>query len=374
MVVIGAGALGNEIIKNLALLGVGRVLVVDKDLVENSNLSRSVLFREADQGKPKASVAATAARSIFPGINVHSFVGDAIHSLGSGVFRWADVTLCGLDNREARLHVNRQCLRVGKPWIDGAIEQINGVARVFVPDGHPAADGRGEQPCYECTMSERDWQLVRHRRSCAGMTRDEMAGGRTPTTPTIGSIIAGFQCQELVKLLHGLPVNAGAGLSVVGLPSEAFPTRYQRKPDCPAHETLPQVVELNRGAETMTVRELLALAGDYVGNDAVIELGRDVLASLRCVACNVSEPVNGSLAAFRDSTDCPRCRQPRQVITRRMLRREDGEWFDRSLLEIGVPRFDLLTARGSGGTVGFLLAADADAVLGPLSDEVIELA
>lgn len=375
VVVIGAGALGNEIIKNLALLGVGNVLVVDKDHVENSNLSRSVLFREADNGQPKADVAARAARQIYPAMKIHAFVGDAIHALGSGVFRWADVTLCGLDNREARLHVNRQCFRVGKPWIDGAIEQLQGVARVFVPDGHPAAVGQPDQPCYECTMSERDWQLLQHRRSCAGLTRDEMAGGRTPTTPTIGSIIAGVQCQELVKLLHGLPVPAGAGLSFVGLSTDAFPTRYARKRDCPAHDALPQIVELNRGVATTTVRELLELSRDLAGADAVIELGRDVLDSLRCVPCGSSEPTTGSLGAFRvEGLPCPRCGQPRQVITRNILRLDDDALLDRTFAELGVPPFDLLAARGSAGVVGLLFADDAPRVLGELADEMIELA
>ena len=67
MLVVGAGALGNEIIKNLALLGVGRVFVADRDRIERSNLSRSVLFREADCGRSKAEVAAERARELFPG-------------------------------------------------------------------------------------------------------------------------------------------------------------------------------------------------------------------------------------------------------------------------------------------------------------------
>src|SRR5450432_4196431 len=67
VLVVGAGALGNEIVKNLALLGVGHVLVADLDKVENSNLSRSVLFREKDNGRYKSVVAAEAGRGIYPG-------------------------------------------------------------------------------------------------------------------------------------------------------------------------------------------------------------------------------------------------------------------------------------------------------------------
>src|ERR1041384_7200576 len=78
VLVIGAGALGNEIVKNLALLGVGNILVADMDCVENSNLSRSVLYRSADNGNFKADTAARAARDIYPDLRVHSFNGNAV--------------------------------------------------------------------------------------------------------------------------------------------------------------------------------------------------------------------------------------------------------------------------------------------------------
>src|SRR5882757_6124884 len=126
VLVIGAGALGNEIIKNLALLGVGNVLVVDLDTVENSNLSRSVLYRAKDNGTPKAVAAARAAREIYPDQRIHALVANAVYDLGMGVYRWADVVIGGLDNREARLSINRACLKFNKPWIDGAIEHIQG--------------------------------------------------------------------------------------------------------------------------------------------------------------------------------------------------------------------------------------------------------
>src|SRR5947209_14645951 len=119
VLVIGAGALGNEIVKNLALLGVGHILIADLDRIENSNLSRSVLYRAADNGQPKATVAARAAREIYPDLKSHAFNGNVVYDLGLGVFRWADVVLGGLDNREARLSINRNCWRVNRPWIDG---------------------------------------------------------------------------------------------------------------------------------------------------------------------------------------------------------------------------------------------------------------
>ena len=106
VLVIGAGALGNEILKNLALLGVGNVLVADLDKIENSNLSRSILYREADCGQSKAEVAARRVREIYPGIRSQAFHGNVVYDLGLGVYRWADVVIGGLDNREARVAID----------------------------------------------------------------------------------------------------------------------------------------------------------------------------------------------------------------------------------------------------------------------------
>src|SRR5438270_2101722 len=64
VLVVGAGALGNEVVKNLALVGVGTTYVIDRDAIETSNLSRSVLFRASDGGRPKAQIAAERAREI----------------------------------------------------------------------------------------------------------------------------------------------------------------------------------------------------------------------------------------------------------------------------------------------------------------------
>jgi molybdopterin/thiamine biosynthesis adenylyltransferase len=80
---------------------------------------------------------------IYPAIKVQSFDGNVVHDLGLGIYRWADVIVGGLDNREARVAINLAAARAGKVWIDGAIERLEGVARVFDP-----ATG----PCYECTM------------------------------------------------------------------------------------------------------------------------------------------------------------------------------------------------------------------------------
>lgn len=360
VLVIGAGALGNEIVKNLALLGIGNVLIADMDRIENSNLSRSILYRKADNGSFKSEVAARAAVDIYPDIRAHAFVGNVVYDLGLGVFRWADVVIGGLDNREARLAINRACWKTNRPWIDGAIEKIQGTARVFAPDG----------PCYECTMSETDWKLLQMRRSCNLLSRPEMEGGKTPTTPTISSIIAGIQCQEAVKLLHGMDSIKGRGLIFDGLSTDAYQVEYQRKPNCYSHETLEEIVELDLTAANATGRDLLNEARQRLGPEAHLELARDVLEKLTCPSCGAEESIFSSLG--RVSTDkayCPKCKDVRREVTTFYRLRGDEVFLDMSLAEIGVPPFDILIARKGDRTIGLELTGDEAGVLGPLCDQ-----
>jgi molybdopterin/thiamine biosynthesis adenylyltransferase len=359
VLVIGAGALGNEIIKNLALLGVGNVLIADMDRIENSNLSRSILYRAADNGAYKSKIAARAARDVYPGIRAHAFVGNVVHDLGLGVFRWADLVIGGLDNREARLAINRACWKTNRPWIDGAIEQIQGAARVFAPDG----------PCYECTMSESDWKLLQMRRSCNLLSRPEMEGGKTPTTPTISSIIAGIQCQEAVKLLHGLDTIKGRGLIFDGLSTETYQVEYQRKSTCYSHEILDQIESLDACADSATARDLLDEARRLLGPQAELELARDVLEKLVCPNCGSEETIFASLGRVRaEKAFCPSCKDVRREVVTFYKIRGDEDFFDRPLGQIGVPPFDILIARAGGRAIGLELGGDACQILGPLSD------
>jgi adenylyltransferase/sulfurtransferase len=360
ILVVGAGALGNEIIKNLALLGIGNILIADMDKVENSNLSRSVLYRESDNGRFKADVAAEAAKAIYPDLHVHSFNGNVVYDLGMGVFRWADIVIAGLDNREARLTINRHCQKVNRPWIDGAIETIAGTARVFLP---------GEGPCYECTMSQTDWKLLQARRSCNLLSRSEMELGKTPTTPTIASIIAAVQCQEAVKLLHGLPTIAGKGWVFAGVSADSYIVEYQRKDDCLSHETLNRIHILDAAAGDMKVSALFAEARRLLPG-AQLELCRDVLESLHCPRCGHTEEMFVSLGKVRaEKALCPNCPGVRREVNTFFQINADSALMDKTLSQIGIPPLDIVIARKGGEAIGFELAGDRQRVLGPLAVE-----
>lgn len=361
VLVVGAGALGNEVLKNLALMGVGTVYVADFDRIEESNLTRSVLFRRRDCGRQKAEAAAEALLDLNPDTRVVPLVADIITDVGLGLFRDVDVVIGCLDNREARLWVNRCCWKVNTPWIDGGIQEINGVAKVFVPP-----DGA----CYECAMTENDYRLINLRYSCPLLKREDILAGKVPTAPTISSIIAGLQTQEALKLIHDMPVSSGEAMIFNGVSNQFYHTRFQHKPDCLSHETYPAPIELPLSARRNTARELLTAAREHTvdSTSAGIEnlrlsLDRDLLVTLDCHACNYSQRVLKPLHSVGMSqAECPHCKQtckPRLVHEIEAT----SELLDEKLIQLGVPPYDIVRVSSPQGEQVFLLAGDREQVV-----------
>jgi molybdopterin/thiamine biosynthesis adenylyltransferase len=359
VLVVGAGALGNEILKNLALMGFLHIVVVDLDRIELSNLSRAILFRSSDVGCYKAEAVAAAYTDLLPEARVQSLVANIMQDCGLGLFAWADLILAGLDNREARLWINRSAWKVGRPWIDGAIEGLNGVARVFLP---------GKAPCYECTLGETDWAILGRRMSCNLLLHEPNQQGRVPTTPTISSIIAGVQVQEAVKLLHGLPTLASKGYVFEGIHHTSYVVDYTENPECLSHYTLDRIVQLPSCSNEWTLEQLLQQArSDLKTTEAVVEFSRDIIHKLTCPGCGAEEeffaPV-GSVSYERGR--CPHDAQMRVVQTLAGYKGEP-ELAARRLDQLGLPLFDIFTARSLESEISYCLAGDAPVVLGALS-------
>ena len=356
VMVIGAGAIGNEVIKNLALLGVGKIYIVDMDRVERSNLSRSVLFRPEDEGTYKARAAARGAARINPDVTASALVGNVISDVGLGLFRHVDVVIGGLDNREARVAINQKCWLAGTPWIDGGIEVLHGVARGFFPP---------EGPCYECTMTEQDYLLLEQRRSCALLSRQEMEQGKVPTTPTTSAVIAGIQVQEALKLLHGqnqMPLLKGRGYVFNGLSHDSYVVEYTARKDCPAHETAAETVCFDEArTDELTLGELLERVRAYCGPEALVELNHDLVIRLYCNRCSRDEPLFRLLYTVQEEEGkCPDCQEMRvPEITHRLL---GGEPFlHMTLAQVGIPPWDIVAGRQGLDKTYFELCGDKDA-------------
>jgi adenylyltransferase/sulfurtransferase len=348
VLVVGAGALGNEVVKNLALLGLGTTYLIDFDVVETSNLSRSVLFREGDGDQPKALVAARRALELNPEISIIPIHGDVITDLGLGLFRDVDLVIGCLDNREARLWVNRQCWKVSTPWIDAGIQEIQGVVKVFVPP---------DSACYECAMTERDYQLINLRYSCPLLKRDEILAGKVPTAPTIASMMAALQVQEALKLLHELPVAAGSALVYNGVANQFYSTRLPYREDCLSHETYPEPSESPLSCHSR-VSELFDLARPLLHGPLRLALDRELVVDLNCPRCQWRAPVMTPRAKLHAAKAvCPNCRE--QTIPEFVSQvDEDSQLAAEPLSRVGIPPYDIVRIDGLTESGFFLLAAD----------------
>ncbi len=335
VMVVGAGALGNEVIKNLTLMGVGSIFIVDFDTIELANLSRSVLFRESDSGRNKAEIAAARAKELNPNVHVQYFHGDITTALGLGIFRRMDVIIGCLDNREARLAVNRFAYWVNKPWVDGAIQEFLGLARVFVP---------GEGACFECTLTEQARRDLSIRYSCPLLARENVLLGKVPTTPTIASIIAGIQSQEALKLIHNKPVEPGKVIHFNGMTNEVHTTAYTPVEDCESHWTYGEISELPLRADNTTLADLLQIAHRDLGPDAVLELDQELILSLSCSQCGTREEVLQPISDVGfNRAHCPTCGVLRETEMTHTLH-GDENFLSRTLASVGVPALHIIRA------------------------------
>lgn len=154
VLVVGAGALGCEILYGLCMAGFGLIEILDMDTIEVSNLNRQFLYRDADVGRPKAEVAAEAAKRLW-GVSVTPHV-CAVQALDANFFAKFNVIIGGLDNIKARRYINgvlhSLLVRDGEgnvepssiiPWFDGGTEAFSGQCRTILP---------GMTPCFECNL------------------------------------------------------------------------------------------------------------------------------------------------------------------------------------------------------------------------------
>jgi adenylyltransferase/sulfurtransferase len=336
VMVVGAGALGNEVIKNLALMGIGHLFIVDFDKVEAANLSRSILFREGDNNRSKAEIAAARAKSINPDVHVQYMNGDVTSQLGLGILRRMDVIIGCLDNREARLAVNRFCYWVNKPWVDGAIQELLGLMRVFVP---------GQGACYECTLTEQALRDLSMRYSCPLLARQNILLGKVPTTPTIASIIGGMQSQEALKLINGMPVEPGKVTHFNGMVNEMHTTAYSPRDDCESHWTYGEITELPARAERTTLADLLRIARADLGADAMLELDQELITQLECPNDHTVEEILRPLSEVTfEAGHCPTCGVLRESTLTHIIAGEE-KFLHRTLASVGVPPLHIVKAQ-----------------------------
>jgi len=227
VLMVGAGAIGNEVAKDLALSGFRKVTIVDMDYVVRSNLNRCVFFsnEDADQKKMKAEVVANKLKVLEPELEV-SFHTEKIQDLGEDFIPSHDIVLGCLDNIEARLHINAHCYHRGKPYVDAGMLGFVGKVQVVLPPN---------TPCLECGMNKTHVKIMQLRFSCTGeditFFEPKLAAEITTT-----SIVSAVQVREAIKIVNGRFDEVINNLFYYdGTRNVSEILEIQKNPDCPHH-------------------------------------------------------------------------------------------------------------------------------------------
>lgn len=196
--VAGAGAIGNEVAKNLAMLGIKRLLIVDNDVVELSNTNRMIFFERKNQGSNKAEVLARNITSKFPHVEALAWTG-ALESLPLEHLLNVDVIVCGLDNVVSRIYLAQMSRRYSIPMVDGGIVGYQGRVQVYAPP---------DMPCPLCTFPSVDYgRIAGLRNPCDGPVEET----KVPSLPTTISLVSSIQGQEAAKLIMGYRYYSKSG-------------------------------------------------------------------------------------------------------------------------------------------------------------------
>jgi molybdopterin/thiamine biosynthesis adenylyltransferase len=326
IVVVGAGAIGNEVVKNLALLGVGAVDLYDFDQVEVHNLTRSVFLRESDIGEGKATAVVRRASEVDPGVRLRAIEGDFWEHLSVSRLAEYDCAIGAVDNFEARVRLNQMCLLAGTNFVNAAIDSRHAVIESYA---HGDAWGGA---CYECHLPESAYGRMAERYSCGGLRRRARASQQVPTTAVTASVAGALAASTALRLgatgdgrpaSHRVLIDTITGGSTV--------TVLDRNADCAACQGMldrPMVVRTrNRWVLAPEVDE----ASQSLGQ--VLRLSDPLVTGYDCAQCGAlpeaARYLDRRSADFDDSiATCPRCATPAVRIEIRQ-RFELGELVER---------------------------------------------
>lgn len=205
--IIGAGGLGSPAILYLAASGIGKLIVVDKDVVSLSDLNRQILYSEEDIGKKKAEVVCKKLRKFNSYIDVECIDIEFNEENGRDIVKEADIIIDALDNWETRFILNKLCVKQRKPFVHAGIYGWYGQITTILP---------GKTPCLSCIISK-------------PISRK--------TVPVIGvtpGVIGILEASEVIKYILGVGSLLTGKLLVIDLQHNEFRIiEIKKNPQCP---------------------------------------------------------------------------------------------------------------------------------------------
>jgi sulfur-carrier protein adenylyltransferase/sulfurtransferase len=295
---IGAGGLGSPAALYLAAAGVGRIGIVDFDVVDFSNLQRQIIHGTPDVGRSKLASAKDKIVAINPNVEVATYETSLTSKNALDLFRDYDVILDGTDNFPTRYLVNDACVLLGKPNAYGSIFRFEGQASVFAYEGGP---------CYRCLYPEPP---------PPGLVPSCAEGGVLGVLP---GLIGTIQATETLKLI------LGTGEPLVGrlLLYDAFKMRFRelklrRDPECPVCGDKPTIKELIDyeqfcGVTPVQQQQGKAAAGGGIPEVSVEEFKKRLDRGDRVFLLDVREPNEYQICRMPGSTLIPLGELPRRL-------------------------------------------------------------
>lgn len=242
--VVGVGGLGNPITSRLAAMGIGTLRIVDRDVIELSNLHRQTMFDEDDVGTVKVEAASKKLKKLNPDCNIEALPISVNDYTALEVVEGCDVVIDALDSVNARYALNKACVKFGIPFVTGAAVGVSGQAFTIIPK---------ETACYHCMFPDLDEDT---------MPTCSIEG----VHPSILSIIGGIQVSEAVKVIMGKKPSLSERIMHVDLENLDFSSiktfKVQECPVCGSGKTKqapkePLIVEelcgRNRGKRTFSI-------------------------------------------------------------------------------------------------------------------------
>jgi molybdopterin-synthase adenylyltransferase len=351
VVIVGVGAIGVEFAKNLALSGVGHLILIDFDTISLSNLSRTVLFTKEDIGKHKAMVAATKLKELATEetFTVDYIIGDVVHDVGDGILTIADLLVGCVDNAMTRKHLSWISNRHSTPYIDGS---INGFECQFSVHKYP------ESSCYFCSVSPNavaQEKMVRF--SCDDFKRRSFEEQKVPTTQNISAEIAARMSNEAVKILfhnsENFKIQYGNRFRFNGRDNTFENIQLPTNPECLVHDNVSQMISTSLTNES-TLKELF----DYIESNELfsedylldtLDTSIFVIEAF-CKKCGKSISINKPKhRVYADELYCDECINNHVInegnthyISKTEFDSTSKEFLNFTLMELGIPPFSVL--------------------------------
>lgn len=318
VLVVGLGALGQNLVQNLALLGIGQLMLVDYDTFEGHNATRSPFYpthAEADRfGHGKAAIVAHRTAQVStarePGV---CYSATLIQVLGDGALSWADVVVAAVDSLNARAWLAERCRLLARPMVEGGFSGPH-----FNLSAFAAATGA---VCYRCGRPERESSM-----SCTAYALAAEKASIVPAIQTSAAVLGGYQAEQVVQLLHGRLDRLGQR-SYGNVRRETLQTaRLMPDETCPGiHQPEPVIGTVRGLGPGATLSDLATAIANQFGGGR-IRLAEPVIAQTSCTRCTTPCLVQATESSWLADPRCAGCGGPWPVTE--TYRPESAQEFD----------------------------------------------